>query len=691
MARKTPIIDVRNIGIIAHIDAGKTTLSERMLYFTGANYKITNVDEGNTELDYMEDERERGITITSAATTFYWKLDNKEYRINLIDTPGHVDFTAEVERALRVLDGSIVVFDGAKGVEPQSEKVWRQADNYFIPRVSYINKMDKLGANFFDSVKSIEEKLGAKTVILQLPIGEADTFEGIIDLITMKELKFEDDKVIESDIRKDLQTEAELYREKLIENVSDFNDTIYEKYLEEEEIHPEDLYTAIRKGTIQCEIFPVLCGSAFKTKGVQKVLDAIIRYLPSPVELPPLKRVDKKGKEVVRHPTEKDPFTALAFKVMANQMYSVLTFLRIYSGKVRSGETIYNATTGKKVKINRIVHLHANKLENIDEAYAGEIVALIGASGVKTGDTLLDTKYDFLLENIKFPEPVIYEAIEPKFNADLEKLLNALKVIEEEDPTFVVNQDEESGQLLINGMGELHLEIIKSRLRKDFKVEVYDTSPRVQYRETITEKARVEANYIRQSASMNFYGHTIIEVSPMKRSEGFKFVNRTDYSEIPKEFIKPIEEGALSALTRGPVRRYPVIDIKVALVGGSYHKLDSNDIAFREASRQATEEAIEKANPILLEPIMKISIITPPEYMGDIIGDLNSKNGKVFNIEDKLNTKIIHAEAPLSKLFGYATDLRGKSQGRASFNMEFSKYDVNQDNSSTNSSTSTYY
>ncbi len=675
MARQTPMKYVRNIGIIAHIDAGKTTLSERMLYFTGVHHKITNVDEGNTDLDYMLDERERGITITSAATTFYWNMDNNEYRINLIDTPGHVDFTAEVERALRVLDGSVVVFDGAKGVEPQSEKVWRQADHYLIPRIAYINKMDKLGADFLDSVKSLHDKLGAKTVIIQLPIGEADEFEGIIDLITMKELHFEEEKIIESEIRKELLSKAKDYREKLLGIVSDYNDTIYEKYLNEESISPEDIYKAIRIGTLKNEIFPILCGSAFKSKGVQKVLDAVALYLPSPDDIPPITRTDKKGKEVIRHSSEKDPLTALAFKVMANATFSVLTYLRIYSGILKAGDIVYNASTEKKVKINRLVHLHGNKLENVDSAYAGEIIAIVGNVGIKTGHTVLDTHSDFLLENIKFPEPVIYEAIEPKFNADMEKLINSLKIIEEEDPTFVVNQDEESGQILINGMGELHLDIVKSRLRNDFKVDVYDTSPRVQYRETVTGEAKKESQYIKSTSNMNFYGHVIIEVKPLERGEGFQFVNRSDYEDIPKEFIKPIEEGVRAALTRGPVRRYPIIDIKVILRGGSYHKLDSNDIAFREAAREATEEAIEKADPILLEPIMKVTVITPPEYMGDIIGDLNAKNGKVHNIEDKLKTKIIHADVPLSRLFGYATDLRSRSQGRASFNMEFSKYD----------------
>ncbi|MFW5799276.1 MAG: elongation factor G [Spirochaetota bacterium] len=681
--RKTPIQDVRNIGIIAHIDAGKTTLTERMLYFTGSHHKLTNVDEGNTEMDYMEDERERGITITSAATTFYWDLNDKSYRINLIDTPGHVDFTAEVERALRVLDASVVVFDGAKGVEPQSEKVWRQADSYFIPRVSFINKMDKLGADFHSSVESIEKKLGAKTVILQLPIGSAETFEGIIDLIKMKEIHYEDDKLIETDIRTDLIDKAKEYREKLIGAVSDYNDIIYEKYINEEEINPDDLYTAIRKGTLACEIFPVLCGSAFKTKGVQNVLDAVIRYFPAPSDLPPL--IIKAGneaakgskKDIVRYPKESEPFTALAFKVQANQTYSVLSYLRIYAGKLKSGDTLYNATTGKKIKINRIVHTHANKLENVDSAYAGEIVALIGNLNISTGHTILDTNSDFLLEDIKFPEPVIYEAIEPRYNADHDKLLNALRILESEDPTFIVNIDEENGQMLINGMGELHLEVIKSRLKKDFNVDVYVSNPRVQYRETITNTAVAEGKYIKQSATgNNFYGHTFIEVSPLARGEGFKFVNRTNYDTIPKEFIEPIKDGVKAALTRGPVRRYPVIDIKVALKDGSYHRYDSNEISFREAAREATEEAVEKAMPVLLEPIMEVMVITPPEYMGDIIGDLNAKGGKVYNIEDKLNTKIVYAEVPLSKMFGYATDLRNKSQGRASFNMEFSKYDT---------------
>lgn len=676
MARITPMEHVRNIGIIAHIDAGKTTLSERMLFFTGVNYKITNVDDGNTELDWLEDERERGITITSAATTFYWNIKDEKYRINLIDTPGHVDFTAEVERSLRVLDGSVVVFDGAKGVEPQSEKVWRQADHYLIPRISFINKMDKIGADFFESVKSIKSKLGAKPVILHLPIGQEDTFEGIIDLVTMKELKFEDYKLITGNIRDELREVAKKYREKLIEDISDFNDTIYEKYLNEEEIEPEDIYLAIRKGTLSCTIFPVLCGSAFKTKGVECVLDSIIKYLPSPLDMPPIERIDKKDRQLVRHASDKEPLTALAFKVMANQNYNTLTYIRLYSGKLKSGQMIYNASTGKKIKINRLVHTHANKLENVDEVYAGDIAAIVGGTEIKTGNTLLDLKSDFLLEAIKFPDPVIYEAIEAKYNADQEKLLNALKVLENEDPTFIVNMDEENGQILINGMGELHLEVIKSRLKNDFKVDVYVSSPRVQYRETITDKVTVEGKYIKTTANITFYGHVFIEVNPLKRGEGFKFVNRTNYNTIPKEYIIPIKEGSKAALTRGPVRRYPVIDIKVALKGGSYSNVDSNDIAFREAAREATEEAIEKAKPILLEPIMKVTIITPPEYMGDIIGDLNSKSGKIYNIEDKLNTKVIHAEAPLSKLFGYATDLRNKSQGRAGFNMEFSKYDI---------------
>lgn len=667
---------IRNIGIIAHIDAGKTTLSERMLYFTGVNHKITNVDDGNTDLDYMDDERERGITITSASTSFYWNVDNQEYKINLIDTPGHVDFTAEVERALRVLDASVVVFDGAKGVEPQSEKVWRQADHYMIPRLAFINKMDKLGADFHASVKSIEEKLGVKTVLLQIPIGESDTFEGVIDLIKMKELHFEDDSIKESEIRSELKPQADLYREQLIEKVSDFNDVIYEKYLNEESIDPEDIFNAVRKGTLSNGLFPVICGSAFKTKGVQCVLDSVARFFPSPIDLPPIKRTDKKNKEVVRKPEDNEPLTALAFKVMANQTFSTIIYIRIYAGTIKSGQMIYNATTGKKVKINRLVQMHGNKMINIDTAYAGDIVGITGTSGIHTGHTVLDTKSDFLLEGIKFAEPVIYEAVEPRYNADSEKLVNALRILEEEDPTFVVNMDEENGQMLINGMGELHLEVIKSRLKKDFKVDVYVSSPRVQYRETITDTAKAEGKYIKTGASMNFYGHTFIEVSPMERGEGFKFINRCDYSEVPKEFLNAVEEGVKAALIRGPVRRYPLIDIKVVLRGGSHHKIDSNDIAFREAAREATENAVENAKPVLLEPVMKVTIITPPEYMGDIIGDLNSKSGKVYNIDDKTTTKIIHAEAPLSSLFGYATDLRNKSQGRASFNMEFSKYDI---------------
>ena len=676
MAKGITIDKIRNIGIMAHIDAGKTTTTERILFYTGKIHKMGEVHEGAAEMDFMEQERERGITITSAATTCFWK----DHRINIIDTPGHVDFTIEVERSLRVLDGAVGVFDAVNGVEPQSETVWRQADKYRVPRIAFMNKMDKIGADFLASVQSMHDKLGANAVPIQLPIGAEDEFNGIIDLIKMKALIWEGDelgaKFNEVGIPEDLKDAAVAQREKLLEALSDIDEIIMEKYLEGKEISIEEIKTAIRKGVVGFKLFPVLCGSAFKNKGVQPLLDAVVDYLPSPADIPPVKGISLKTQQEEERLHEPDaPFSGLVFKIMTDPYVGKLSFIRVYSGRLESGSYVYNSTKDKKERISRIFLMHANKREEIKECEAGDIVALVGLKNSLTGDTLCDENNPIVLESIEFPEPVISIAVEPKTKNDQEKLSLSLQKLAEEDPSFRVRTDEETGQTIISGMGELHLEIIVDRLKREFKVEVNVGKPQVAYRETIKGKAQAEGKYIKQTGGRGQYGHVLIEIEPLGRGKGFEFVDKIVGGKIPKEYIPAVQKGIEEALLKGVSFGYPMVDIKVSLYDGSYHEVDSSEMAFKIAGSIAFKDAAEKAGVELLEPIMSIEIITPEEYMGDVIGDLNSRRGRVKELSDRSGSKIITGEVPLAEMFGYATDLRSKTQGRASYTMQFSHYE----------------
>ncbi len=672
---KFPIERVRNIGIMAHIDAGKTTTTERILYYTGVTYKIGEVHEGTAVMDWMEQEKERGITITSAATTCFWR----DHRINIIDTPGHVDFTIEVERALRVLDGAIAVFDASAGVEPQSETVWRQANKYRVPRIAFMNKMDKIGADFFMSVNSMIERLGANPVPIQIPIGAEETFRGPIDLVRMKAYYFDDEtlgaKYVEDEIPDEYRAQAEEYREKMIEALADIDDSLMEKYLNGEEVSEEEIKRVIRQGTLQLKITPVLCGSAFKNKGVQMLLDAIVDYLPSPVDIPPVKGRTPDGKEVERRPSDDEPFAALAFKVMTDPYVGQLTYLRVYSGVLSAGSYVYNSTKNKKERIGRLLKMHANKREELKEVRAGDIGAAVGLKYTLTGDTLCDEKAPIILEAIEFPEPVISIAIEPKTKADQEKLSQALQKLAQEDPSFRVTYDEETGQTLISGMGELHLEIIVDRLVREFKVGANVGKPQVAYRETIRTPAKAEGKFIRQTGGRGQYGHVFIEIEPLEKGKGFEFVNRIVGGTIPKEYIPAVEKGIKEAMERGVIAGYPIVDVKATLYDGSYHEVDSSEMAFKIAASMAFKEAAKKAEPVLLEPIMSIEVVTPEEYMGDVIGDLNGRRGKIQSMERRGNTQVIRALVPLAEMFGYATDLRSKTQGRATYTMQFSHYE----------------
>lgn len=672
---RIPIERVRNIGIMAHIDAGKTTTTERILYYTGVTYKIGEVHEGTAVMDWMEQEKERGITITSATTTCFWR----DHRINIIDTPGHVDFTIEVERALRVLDGAIAVFDAAAGVEPQSETVWRQANKYRVPRIAFMNKMDKMGADFFMSVNSMVERLGANPVPVQIPIGAEETFRGPIDLIRMRAYYFDDEtlgaKFVEDEIPEEYRAQAEEYREKMIEALADVDDVLMEKYLNGEEISEQEIRAALRKGTLEMKLTPVLCGSAFKNKGVQMLLDAIVDYLPSPLDIPPVKGKTPDGEEVVRHASDDEPFSALAFKVMTDPYVGQLTYIRVYSGVMYAGSYVYNSTKQKKERIGRLLRMHANKREEVKEIRAGDIAAAVGLKYTLTGDTLCDEKAPVILESLEFPEPVISVAIEPKTKADQEKLSQALQKLAQEDPSFRVSYDEETGQTLISGMGELHLEIIVDRLTREFKVEANVGKPQVAYRETIKGSAKAEGKFIRQTGGRGQYGHVFIEIEPLGQGKGFEFVDKIVGGRIPKEYIPAVEKGIIEAMERGVIAGYPVVDVRATLYDGSYHEVDSSEMAFKIAASMAFKEAASKAQPVLLEPIMSVEVVTPEEYMGDVIGDLNARRGKVQGMEKRGNSQVIRALVPLAEMFGYATDLRSKTQGRATYTMQFSHYE----------------
>jgi elongation factor G len=669
---------------MAHIDAGKTTTTERILFYTGITYKIGEVHEGTAVMDWMEQEQERGITITSAATTCTWR----DIKINIIDTPGHVDFTAEVERSLRVLDGACAVFDAVSGVEPQSETVWRQADKYRVPRICFVNKMDRIGADFKRTLEQIESKLQGNPVAIQLPIGSEDKFKGVVDLVRMKAITYKDETMgadyIVEEIPADMQADAKVYREKLIEKVSEVDDQILEKYLGGEEIPEESIKAALRKRVInsvrdeKAPFVVVICGSAFKNKGVQPMLDAVVDYLPSPLDIPPIEGLDlsKADKTPITRPADdSEPFSALAFKIMTDPFVGQLTFIRVYSGVLTAGSSAFNATKGKTERIGRLLKMHANKREEIKEVYAGDIAAAVGLKSVTTGDTICDEKKPVLLESMDFPAPVISLAIEPKTKADQEKLGQGLAKLMAEDPTFRVKSDPETGQTVISGMGELHLEIIVDRLKREFNVEASVGKPQVAYKETLTRPADGEGRYIKQTGGRGQYGHAKIKLTPREPGEGFEFVNGIVGGTIPREFIKPIEEGIKEALTTGVLAGYPVDDVGVELYDGSYHDVDSNEMAFKIAGSMAFKDAAQKAKPVLLEPVMRVEVVVPEEFMGDIIGDLNSRRGHIQSMDVRGGTQIINARVPLSEMFGYATEMRSRTQGRATYSMHFDRYE----------------
>lgn len=671
-----PLEKTRNIGIMAHIDAGKTTTTERILYYTGVTYKIGEVHEGTAVMDWMVQEQERGITITSAATTCFWK-DN---RINIIDTPGHVDFTIEVERSLRVLDGAVATFDSVAGVEPQSETVWRQADKYNVPRIAFMNKMDRMGADFFMCVNSMIDRLGANPVPIQLPIGAEENFRGPIDLVTMKALFYDDEtlgaKYVEGEIPDELMPMAKEYREKMFESLADVDEKIMEKFLNGEEITTNEVMAALRKGTLEMKITPVVCGTAFKNKGVQQLLDAIVDYLPSPLDVPPVigKNPDD-GTDVERKADEKEPFSALAFKVMTDPFVGQLTFMRVYSGVMPAGSYIYNPTKGIKERVGRLLKMHANKREDIKEVSAGDIAAAVGLKSTLTGDTLCDDKNPVILEAMEFPDPVISVAIEPKTKVDQERLSQSLGKLTQEDPSFRVATNEETGQTIISGMGELHLEIIVDRLLREFKVGASVGKPQVAYRESIKASAKAEGKFVRQSGGRGQYGHVYIELEPQEPGKGFEYVSKVVGGSVPREYFNAVEKGIKEAAENGILAGYPVVDIKATLYDGSYHEVDSSEMAFKIAGSMAFKEAARKAKPVILEPIMNVEVVTPEDYMGDVIGDLNSRRGKIQSMEKRGKAQIIKLQVPLSEMFGYATDLRSKTQGRATYTMQLANYD----------------
>jgi elongation factor G len=685
MPRQVSLEKTRNIGIMAHIDAGKTTTTERILYYTGITYKIGEVHEGTAVMDWMEQEQERGITITSAATTCFWR----DHRINIIDTPGHVDFTAEVERSLRVLDGAVAVFDSVAGVEPQSETVWRQADKYRVPRICFVNKMDRIGADFKRTFDQIISKLGANPVAIQIPIGSEDRFIGVVDLIRMNSITYKDETLgadyVVGEIPADLIDDAKHYREQLIEKVSEADDKILEKYLHGQEPTEAEIKAAIRRrvltsvhGKGEAPFVPVICGSAFKNKGVQPLLDAVVDFLPSPVEVPAIAGLDPNAKEatIIERPASDDaPFAALAFKIMTDPFVGQLTFFRVYSGVLASGSSVYNATKQRTERIGRLLKMHANKREEIKEVYAGDIAAAVGLKSVSTGDTLCDEKHPIVLESMDFPEPVISLAIEPKTKADQEKLGVGLQKLMAEDPTFRVNTDPQTGQVIIRGMGELHLEIIVDRLKREFGVEAMVGKPQVAYKETLTRPANGEMKYAKQTGGRGQYGHVKIHLFPGEPGSGYIFENEIIGGSIPKEYIKPVDQGIKEALTRGVLAGYPIDDVRIELYDGSYHEVDSSEMAFKIAGSMAFQDAAKKAKPVLLEPMMRVEVVVPKEHMGDVMGDLSSRRGQIQAQEDRGGTQIIQARVPLSEMFGYATDLRSSTQGRATYSMHFDRYE----------------
>ena len=676
MARQTSLEHTRNIGIMAHIDAGKTTTTERILFYTGLTHKLGEVHEGAATMDWMEQERERGITITAAATTCFWK----DRRINIIDTPGHVDFTIEVERSLRVLDGAVAAFDSVQGVEPQSETVWRQADKYGVPRIAWMNKMDRIGADFYASVQSIIDRLGANPVPIQIPIGRETEYRGSVDLVSMKAYFYDDEtlgaKYKIDEIPANLLAQAKEYREKMLEAVAEFDDQVMEKYLNGHPLTEEEVRRAIRAATIAMKVIPVVCGSAFKNKGVQQLLDAVVDYLPSPLDVPPVKGIDPNTeKEVLRKPSDSEPFAALAFKLMTDPFAGQVVFFRVYSGTLKTGTPVLNVTKGTRERVGRLLKMHANKREEIEVAYAGDIVAAVGLKGATTGDTLSEEKEPVLLEVMKFPEPVIAMAIEPKTKQDQEKMGFALQKLAQEDPSFRVRTDEETSQTIIAGMGELHLEIIVDRMLREFKVEANVGKPEVAFRETIRRKAEAESKYVKQTGGRGQYGHVVLSVEPSESGKGFEFVNKIVGGVIPKEFIPAVEKGVRERLDAGVIAGYPLRDVRVTLTYGSYHDVDSNEMAFKIAGSMAFADACKKADPVLLEPIMKVEVLVPQDFMGDVIGNLNGRRGKVQGMKVRAGAQAIEASVPLSEMFGYATDLRSRTQGRATYSMEFDRYD----------------
>ena len=686
--REYPLERTRNIGIMAHIDAGKTTLTERILYYTGVNYKIGDTHEGTATMDWMEQEQERGITITSAATTCHWTLQDHckpkkgalEHRINIIDTPGHVDFTVEVERSLRVLDGSVAVFCAKGGVEPQSENVWRQADTYNVPRMAFINKMDILGANFYGAVDQMKDRLGANVVVLQLPIGKEDDFKGIIDLFEMEAYIYNDDKgedISIVEIPEDMKEDAELYHTELVEKICELDDDLMMEYLEGEEPSVDALKAALRKGTCECKAVPVCCGTAYRNKGVQKLLDAIIEFMPAPTDIPAIKGVDEDGNEVERHSSDDEPFSALAFKIMTDPFVGKLAFFRVYSGTCKSGSYVLNATKNKKERVGRILQMHANKREELDIVYSGDIAAAVGFKSTTTGDTICDEQHPVILESMEFPEPVIDVAIEPKTKGDQGKMAEALAKLAEEDPTFRAHTDHETGQTIISGMGELHLEIIVDRLLREFKVEANVGAPQVAYKETFTKAVDVDSKYAKQSGGRGQYGHCKVHFEPMDANgeELFKFESTVVGGSIPKEYIPAVGEGIEEAAQSGILGGFPVLGVKATVYDGSYHDVDSSEMAFHIAGSMAFKEAMQKAGAILLEPIMRVEVTMPEEYMGDVIGDINSRRGRIEGMDDIASGKMVRAFVPLSEMFGYSTDLRSRTQGRGNYSMFFEKYE----------------
>ena len=676
MSRQFSLDRTRNIGIMAHIDAGKTTTTERVLFYTGINYKLGEVHDGTATMDWMVQEQERGITITSAATTCHWR----DHRINIIDTPGHVDFTIEVERSLRVLDGAIAVFCSVGGVEPQTETVWRQADKYGVPRIAYVNKMDRVGADFFRVVKMIEDRLGARPLVIQLPVGSEDGFRGVVDLVRMKAMLWDNENLgasfRETEVPPELEAQAREHREAMLETLADCDDEIMAAYLQGDDVSGERLVRAIRAAGLKLDVVPVLCGAAFRNKGVQPLLDAVIDYLPSPLDVPPIRGADPEdGREAVRPTSDEAPFSALAFKIMTDPFVGTLTFFRVYSGARSSGAFVHNASTGQRERLGRILKMHANKREEISEVHAGDIAAAVGLRSAKTGDTLCDEDHPIVLESIEFPDPVISIAVEPKSRDDQEKLGTSLQKLAKEDPSFQVTVDQETGQTLLSGMGELHLEVIVDRLLREFKVDANVGRPQVAYKETVRRTVEQEGRFVRQSGGRGQFGHVFLRLEPQPTGSGFEFVNAIKGGVIPQEYVPAVESGVVQAMSNGGLAGYPVVDVKVSLLDGSYHDVDSSEMAFTIAASMAFNAGLRRAAPVLLEPVMDVEVVVPEEFMGDVIGDISGRRGKVLGMTSKGNAQVVESRVPLSRMFGYATDLRSRTQGRATYTMQFSRYE----------------